>query len=528
MAYREVTMLEVKEVLRLWRAGTPKKRIAAMVGLDPKTVRHYIKTAGDVGVRPAEAGTPVSDDELTAVLLALHPAQERPHGESWATCAAQRTDIAKWLAQGLRLTKVRKLLTRKGAAIPYPTLHRYVVAELGFGRAAPTIAVADCEPGAEVQLDTGWVGWLHTPEGRRRRFRAWIFTAVRSRYRFVYPAFQETTAMAIEACEAAWAFYGGVFKVVIPDNTKAIVKHADPLGAQIVDAFLEYAQARGFHIDPTRVRHPRDKARVERSVPVTRDDGFAGEELADLAAARERGRQWCLEEYGQRRHSRTQRRPREHFETEEQTALLPAPVAPYDIPLWATPNVGRDQYAAVEKALYSLPTRWVGSRVHARVDRQTVRFYHASVLIKTHVRHAPGGRATDKTDFPAERSAYALRDVTALQQRADAIGPAVGRYAAALLDAPLPWTRMRRVYALIGFGRRYGATRLNDTCTLALAAEMLDVTRLGRMLAIAALPPSSPPPPAVAVPAPARFLRPATHYRLPLALVERATPGEDR
>lgn len=58
--------------------------------------------------------------------------------------------------------------------------------------------------------------------GKRRRFCAWIFTAVRSRHRFVYPVFQETTETAIEACEAAWEFFGGIFKAVIVDNTKAI------------------------------------------------------------------------------------------------------------------------------------------------------------------------------------------------------------------------------------------------------------------------------------------------------------------
>ena len=44
--YREVTMVEVKEVLRLWRAGLPRKRLAAQLGLDPKTVcRRSCKTA---------------------------------------------------------------------------------------------------------------------------------------------------------------------------------------------------------------------------------------------------------------------------------------------------------------------------------------------------------------------------------------------------------------------------------------------------------------------------------------------------
>ena len=70
---------------------------------------------------------------------------------------------------------------------------------------------------------------------------------------------RENMGRADAYCEAAWAFYGGVFRVVIPDNTKAIIATADPLHPRVVAAFREYAQASGFHVDPTRVRHPRDK-----------------------------------------------------------------------------------------------------------------------------------------------------------------------------------------------------------------------------------------------------------------------------
>jgi len=59
---------------------------------------------------------------------------------------------------------------------------------------------------------------------------------------------------------------------VSPDNTKAIIHTADALEPRLVDAFLEYAQAGDFHVDPTRVRHPKDKARVERAVPGVRVD----------------------------------------------------------------------------------------------------------------------------------------------------------------------------------------------------------------------------------------------------------------
>ena len=101
---------------------------------------------------------------------------------------------------------------------------------------------------------------------------------------------------AIQACEQAWQFFGGIFRVLLPDNTKAIVVKADPLDAHINPTFLEYAQARGFVVDPARARHARDKGRVERAVPSVRDDCFAGERLESFLEAHERAEHWCRQE----------------------------------------------------------------------------------------------------------------------------------------------------------------------------------------------------------------------------------------
>ena len=520
--YREVRMVEITEVLRLWRAGVPKKRIAARLGLDPKTVRRYVATAEGTGLRVGD--TEISEAQLRDVLLALHPGGGRPRGDGWDRCRRERETIRRWLDQGIRLTKIRKLLARQGVDLPYPTLYRFAVLELEFGRTAATMPIADGAPGEELQVDTGWVGWL-TLIGHKRRFRAWIFTAVRSRHRFVYPTFEETTARTIEACEAAWDFFGGIFKVVIPDNTSAIITQADPLAPRITPAFLEYAQARGFHIDPARVRHPRDKGRVERAVQTVRDDCFAGEILTTLEDARTHALHWCREEYGLRRHSRTQRAPREYFESDEQPVLLPRPAAAYEIPLWSEPKVARDQHVQVAKALYSLPRHFVGRTLRARADQHTVRVYDGLTLVKTHARQPPGGRSTDPADFPAERSVYAMRDVEALRRQAAIYGPHVGRFAAAVLDGPLPWTRMRRVYALLGLARRYGPARVDDACAIALAAEMMDVQRLKRMLALGPATAAATTPARV-IPL-ARFLRPASQYALPLPVADAPTAEGD-
>lgn len=531
MAYREVAMVEIKEVLRQWLDGVAKKRIAARLGTDPKTVRRYARAAEAAGLVAGSGSATLTDALCEKIAGDLKSRPIRDHGTAWGLCEEQRSFIESSLSQRVRLKKVWRLLKRQGVLVPYSTMHRYAVEALGFGRTAATVPVVDGKPGEELHVDTGWVHWLEPDEsGRRRKLKAWIFTPHVSRYRFVYPCLEETTAGAIEACEAAWEYYGGVFGVLVPDNTKAIVNEADPLEPKCVLAFLEYAQARGFHVDPTRVRSPKDKARVERSVRDTRDDCFAGEKLLSLADSRTHARRWYQEEYGLRVHSSTGRMPKEHFESVERPCLLPAPTEAYDVPVWCEPKVGRDHFAQVQKALYTLPTHLIGERLVARADRQTVRFYKNHKLVKAYPRRAPGEKVIDLNDFPKEATPYAMRDVAFLESEARKHGQAVGDFAKALLAGPLPWTKMRRVRALLGLVKKYGDARVDQACKTALAVEMIDLRRLTRMLELAI----APQPPAAATPAlakvipMARYLRPPTQYALPLALGERDNEGETK
>ncbi len=58
MAYREVTVIEIKEVLRLWLRGAMGLRpIAEAVGADRKTVRRYIEAAVGVGKTHCETAS---------------------------------------------------------------------------------------------------------------------------------------------------------------------------------------------------------------------------------------------------------------------------------------------------------------------------------------------------------------------------------------------------------------------------------------------------------------------------------------
>jgi hypothetical protein len=277
------------------------------------------------------------------------------------------------------------------------------------------------------------------------------------------------------------SYFGGVFPVVIPDQMSAIVDVADNIGPRINDTFMEYAQSRGFVIDPARFRRPTDKPRVERVVQYTRGNFFAGEDFRDLVDVRTRAETWCTETAGMRVHRTTQLRPLEVFRTEEQPRLAPAPQAPFDTPKWSKSKVHRDFHCEMYKALYTVPYRLVGQRLKARSDSKVVKFYFRGELVKVHGRKPPGQRSTDPTDLPPGQDFYATRDLERLKSLS-ASGTAIGIYATSVLDTPLPWTRMRQVYRLLGLVKKWGAARVEQACERALDAEAVNVNLISRML----------------------------------------------
>lgn len=94
MAYREVTMLEGREILRQWLAGTARKRIAARLGCDPKTVRRYVRAAGRHGLVPGPGEPALTDEIIVAVTAAACPERTVVHGQGWADCERSRELIA--------------------------------------------------------------------------------------------------------------------------------------------------------------------------------------------------------------------------------------------------------------------------------------------------------------------------------------------------------------------------------------------------------------------------------------------------
>jgi transposase len=403
MGFREVSVVQIKELLRRWLAGEGERTVAKAVGLARATARSYIGAAVELGLDRGGGEVQLTDELIGQVCERVRPRRPDGHGESWRRLLAEEKQIKAWVEDGLTVVKIGILLRRKGIDVPHRTLARFAVERCGASRRRRvTVRVDDPPPGRECQVDFGRLGLV--PDGERRRLCwALIFTCCYSRHQFVWPSFTQTTEAVIEGFEAAWRYFGGIFPVVIPDQMSAIVEVADNVEPRINDTFMEYAQSRGFVVDPARIGTPTDKPRVERVVPYVRGNFFAGEDFAGLADVRRRAHAWCDEEAGMRVHGTTFCRPLEAFRAEEQPLLLQLPALPFDVPCWSQPKVHRDFHCEVDKAVYSVPHRLVGLRLRARSDSKLVKFYSRGELVKVHPRKPPGGRSTDLPTCRAAR-----------------------------------------------------------------------------------------------------------------------------
>src|SRR5579863_1616486 len=104
-----------------------------------------------------------------------------------------------------------------------------------------------------------------------------------------------------------------------------------------------------------------------------------------------------------------------------------------------------------------------------------------------------------------------MRDLDHLRRLAAREGDAIGGYAAAVLDHPLPWTKMRQTYALLGLVKRWGPERVEAACARALEAEAISVALIGRMIE-RGTETTSAAAPAPARPTRARFARDPEHF----------------
>ena len=486
MAYKEVFLVDVREIIRRWQDGQSQRKIARETAHSRNTVSGYVAAARDKGL--TRDGPEPTEGQLAELAARNLPGpRDDPDTPAADLLAPHRDWIRQMLdEEDLQLTRVHELLEKNKVVCTYSTLRRFCLKEgLLQGKVRDTVRMVQTGPGEVMELDFGRMGKIWDPDKGCAR-DVWTMQTVCafSRHMFVWPLHRQKIEDVIEGLDNTFEFFGGVPRFLVIDNFPAAVARAHPRNPVLTRSFTEYCQHRGFFADPCCSASPTQKPKTERSIQYARERFFKGERFASLADMRARARQWCLEVAGRRNHGTIRRRPLEVFEQKEREHLRPYDGIPFDIGHWQSAKVQRGHHVQAQHGIYSVPydACRVGDMVEIRLTRTLARIYRRSQLIKVHPRQEEGGRITDPLDVAPEKRDYLSRDPEPLQRQAAEMGDQVAFYAAALLGSHPTTARLRSTRSLIRLGERFGQEALGDACRRAIEAELYDVDRLKTML----------------------------------------------
>jgi len=486
MVYRKVSMIEIKEILLRIAKGQSKRKIRRDLNIHGLTINRYIEECRCLGINPLDCDLSQITDELCAAIAGNVTTVKKDKSD---ICPRDilllpvKDRIETYLKNGITKAKIRKLLERDGIVVSESSLLRFVNEHFNHLSKNITVRLPETEPGKYAQADFGRLGKLWDSVTKKfRTLWAFIVTLTFSRHMFVYITFKLDTRAVIEGCELAWAYFEGIPEILIIDNMSPAVDKADRYSPKINKTFMEYAQYRGFIVDPANPAHPKGKPVVENNVSYVKKSFFAGETFICREDCQERATYWCSNVAGARIHGTTRKRPIELFKDFEKDKLAFYDKIRYDIPYWAQPIVHPDHHISFKKSLYSLPTKYIGKHVDVRGDSALVRIYFKGELIKTHPRMPEGKRSTDYSDYPAELTPYTLRNANYQIDEGAKRHPAIGEYIAFLLSGTYPWHRIRSAQKLLRIADKYGNERCAAACIKAKDYGIYDVRRIERML----------------------------------------------
>jgi hypothetical protein len=472
LARRQLEVIDVVEVLQHWHAGRPKSVLASSLGIDPKTVRKYVAPAEAAGLVPG--GPPLSRGEWAELVAGWFPelVDAKARSLTWPVIDAHRETIKTMVGDGLTVSTMhQRLRDEHELTVGITALRRYVAWEFPgeTDRDKVTVLRPLVPAGEEAQIDYGYLGsWLDPLVQRVRRVWAFVMVLACCRHMFVRPVLSMEATSWVAAHVAAFEFFSGVPRRLVPDNLATGVDRPDLYDPKINRAYGELAAHYGCLVDPARAGKPKDKPRVERPMPYVRDSFWRGRQWASVTEMQAAALVWCVEVAGRRHHrSLDGAQPLAVFEAVEAAALLALPPAPFELATWCTPKVGPDCHIRVGRALYSVPWRHIGRIVDVRVTDAIVEVFVDGAVVKTWPR-IERGRQTDWADYPPEKVAFFMRTPVWCRRRAVELGPSVTAVVAGLLETNA-LHRLRSAQGVIGLADRYSSERLDAACARALA-----------------------------------------------------------
>jgi transposase len=274
----------------------------------------------------------------------------------------------------------------------------------------------------------------------------------------------------------AFAFFGGVPAVVVPDQLKSGVTVACRYEPGLQRTYEEFAQHYSTVILPARPKRPRDKPKAEVAVQIAQRWILARlrhERFFSLAELNARIRELLAPLNA--KVMRTYRASRRDlFIQLDQPALRPLPADAFILGEWTIDaRVNIDYHIEVHGHYYSVPYHLLHELVDARRTATTVEVFHRGQRVAAHVRHDLRGRhTTDPAHMPKAHRAHLEWSPSRLIDWARTIGPQTAALVGAILaDRPHPEQGYRSCLGILRLAKGYGSARLEAACARAGAVH---------------------------------------------------------
>lgn len=462
-------MTNYREILRLRSLGLNHSRIAESMSISRQTVVNTLQRAQaqELHWQTAES---LSDKELAQRLLPSgggKPAYKMPdyeyiHRELAKPGMTQQLLWFEYCDQCRSAGEVPYQLTQ------FKTHYREYIT-----KTKATMHIQR-KPGELMEVD--WAGQTArlTDADTGEVLDAYIFVAALPYSGYAYAeAFTSQNQEAwITAHVNAYSFFGGVTRILTPDNLKTGIIKNTRSELVLNKTYQEMAEHYGTAIIPARVKSPKDKATVEGVVgnissfilaSIRNQTFFTLREMN--AVIREK-----LHAYNSRPFQKKDGSRATWF-ADERTFMLPLPRNSYEMSVWKTATVTFNYHIAVDEQYYSIPFEYIKRKVDVRLTRNVVEVFFEGSRISSHMRlHGQRGQySTIEEHMPPNHQKYVQWNGERFRKWAAKIG----LNAAAVVETILTGYKVeqqgyRACMALLKLSDQYTPERLEAACTKAL------------------------------------------------------------
>ena len=282
---------------------------------------------------------------------------------------------------GLSAVRLHEEIRAQGYSGSIFTVRRFLKPLRSRAKAVAKATVRfETAPGQQAQADWTYLGRF--PDSAGRLISVYGFAMVLCFSRMLFTCF--TTSMKLEAlidCHLrAFAFFGGCTHSVLYDNMKQI--RLEP--GRWNPLFLDFAAYYGFTFSTHRVRRPRTKGKIERTIGYVKEGLLVGRSFADLDDLNAQALHWLETSANVRIHGTTERRPVDLFAQE--TLLATGTMPPYRVEQRCLRRVDSEGFVRLDRSRYSVPPEHVGSVVLVEHSASTIRVRSDQLIIAEHPR----------------------------------------------------------------------------------------------------------------------------------------------